>query len=71
MPVISMIASRALVSTTLVSSAPVISDARALSRTPTIGAHSTPSQISMTGVDSSRIAARWFSIVSIWPSRSR
>ena len=71
MPVMSMIAQRALFSTTACSSALVISLLRAVSIKPTTGTHSTPSQTSMIGVESSWIATFCCSMVASFSSSSR
>ena len=56
--------------TTACNSALVISLLLDVSISPTTGTHSTPSQTSMIGVESSWMAMRWRSIVASLPSRS-
>ncbi len=69
-PVMSMMVQRARVATTALSSASVMSALRVESMMPTIGRQRMPSQTSMIGVDSSRIALRCCSMVASFSSSS-
>ncbi len=71
MPVMSMMAQRARVETTARRSASVMSALRLASMMPTTGRQRIPSHTSMMGVDSSRMAARCWSIVESLSSSSR